>query len=816
MARKILLADDSVTAQNMGRKILVDAGYEVVTVNNGSAALKRIHESKPDLIVLDVYMPGYSGLEVCQRLKEAPETANIPILLTVGKLEPFKPDEARRARADAHVVKPFEASELLSVLARLEDRIVPSDPAKAGSKTAGGFFGGNGSAGANDPDTGWKSRLRFPARKKKDKEAEAEPDDVAASFRDFRRGKSKAAKGSAAGPAAVPPQEPDFVPDIPRDITPEELDALSALVEKLDAPTAAQRVGPTAETIDQEAQPASDLSAEGVAASADADAEVQVSPAAAASIAAEAAPEEPAGSEPVATQAMVSEPETSEPVTVESNREFEIPEAQSENSAYAVATSDISIPLPGGEPADQNNAIGEPVKGAFEQTEVAQAEVAQPEEAAAVNTARFAQEPAPIDQQDEPIFAVRPDSVPAASSEARVEAQINEAAAMASPPTQEEESVAAVQAPATEVAPIVAETKGGDEPAAGDAEPGVPAVEVSLESSTIAAPQLAGQEEAHEAEGPAPSDEELAEALRLLTPATGHSDIEMPSHASLVAAGQMLAEEAARNAAMTPRWIAEAVPLTADEAALSLEAEMFRNFANDGARETVPSPVVSQVSIVPEVIVTSPSEPPRAGFMPDSGPAQIPESTTAPTPLPEAQIPAVEAAKAEVLPQQDQHESYEASSQEFPQEPAPPATFADVALPEQAEPAWGTQRAEAEAEAAAPEAAAAPSETGGNSSLDVGGQEDMGKRGTRNSDNSGWHQIHEPAPVAAQEGAKQATSSAEEPPKAMAAAAAGENAPSSATAPAPDPNAIASIVDSVLADLRPKIVEEIAKKLAGK
>ena len=92
MARKILLADDSVTAQNMGRKILSDAGYEVTTVNNGSAALKKIAEQRPDLIVLDVYMPGYSGLEVCQRIKEMRETARIPILRTVGKLEPFKPE----------------------------------------------------------------------------------------------------------------------------------------------------------------------------------------------------------------------------------------------------------------------------------------------------------------------------------------------------------------------------------------------------------------------------------------------------------------------------------------------------------------------------------------------------------------------------------------------------------------------------------------------------------------------------------------------------------------------------------------------------
>src|SRR6201981_3984265 len=117
----------------MGRKILADAGYQVITVNNGSAALKKIAEVKPDLVVLDVYMPGYSGLEVCQRIKDNKDSSRIPILLTVGKLEPFKPEEARRVRADAFVVKPFEASELLAALARLEDKIVPQpEPYKQG------------------------------------------------------------------------------------------------------------------------------------------------------------------------------------------------------------------------------------------------------------------------------------------------------------------------------------------------------------------------------------------------------------------------------------------------------------------------------------------------------------------------------------------------------------------------------------------------------------------------------------------------------------------------------------------------------------
>ncbi|HXP45440.1 MAG TPA: response regulator [Candidatus Acidoferrales bacterium] len=170
MARKILLADDSVTAQNMGRKILADAGYEVVTVNNGSAALKKIAELKPDLVILDVYMPGYSGLEVCQRLKESPDSARIPVLLTVGKLEPFKPEEARRVRAEGFIVKPFEASELLAALSKLEDKVVPrAEPSKPGrfarAIAAAEESGRISRNEASGEDNGWKSRISFPHEK---------------------------------------------------------------------------------------------------------------------------------------------------------------------------------------------------------------------------------------------------------------------------------------------------------------------------------------------------------------------------------------------------------------------------------------------------------------------------------------------------------------------------------------------------------------------------------------------------------------------------------------------------------------------------
>ena len=244
LARKILLADDSVTAQNMGRKILADAGYEVTTVNNGSAALKRIAEHRPDLIVLDVYMPGYSGLEVCQRLKEAGETSRIPVLLTVGKLEPFKPEEAKRVRADGFIVKPFEASELLSALSKLEDKIVPraesSKPGRLARATAAIDEVPRDKTASGEEDSGWKNRISFPS-KKKEKAAEAGADESATYNpvnKDLRTviepRPAAEAKYSATKPEEAKVDLGALAPEgLPKDVTPEEIAALAAAAAQM-------------------------------------------------------------------------------------------------------------------------------------------------------------------------------------------------------------------------------------------------------------------------------------------------------------------------------------------------------------------------------------------------------------------------------------------------------------------------------------------------------------------------------------------------------------------------------------------------------
>jgi twitching motility two-component system response regulator PilH len=240
LARKILLADDSVTAQNMGRKILTDAGYEVVTVNNGSAALKKVAEAQPELIVLDVYMPGYSGLEVCQRIKDSRETSHIPVLLTVGKLEPFKQDEARRVRADAFIIKPFEASELMAAVAKLESKLgTTPTPRKEGRQsgpaTMENFERTAAASGPQygDEESGWKARLKFPSseRKQSEPEPESEPQPLTpTSSGSFRELISEKPAASSSGPTM--PDRP-IPAGLPQDITPEEIAAIAAAAARV-------------------------------------------------------------------------------------------------------------------------------------------------------------------------------------------------------------------------------------------------------------------------------------------------------------------------------------------------------------------------------------------------------------------------------------------------------------------------------------------------------------------------------------------------------------------------------------------------------
>src|ERR1051326_5449087 len=109
------------TAQNMGKKILSDAGYEVMAVSNGAAAMKKIAAAQFDLLLLDVNMPGYTGPEVCAKARELKGYVKTPILFTIGKMElgTFKIEDAPKLKADGVIAKPFEASDLIPTVQKI-------------------------------------------------------------------------------------------------------------------------------------------------------------------------------------------------------------------------------------------------------------------------------------------------------------------------------------------------------------------------------------------------------------------------------------------------------------------------------------------------------------------------------------------------------------------------------------------------------------------------------------------------------------------------------------------------------------------------
>lgn len=107
--RKLLLADDSITIQKVVNLTFADEGIEVIAVGDGDSAMAKINESLPDLILADVNMPGLSGYEICEQVKNNAETKLIPVILLVGSFEPFDEAKAERIGADDYLTKPFQS-----------------------------------------------------------------------------------------------------------------------------------------------------------------------------------------------------------------------------------------------------------------------------------------------------------------------------------------------------------------------------------------------------------------------------------------------------------------------------------------------------------------------------------------------------------------------------------------------------------------------------------------------------------------------------------------------------------------------------------
>jgi len=115
---KIMVVDDEFILRDLIRTILEEEGFSVTTASDGDEALLKADNELPDLILLDLMMPGKSGLEVCKILKSQAKTKHIPVVMSTVLGREVDRTLTKEAGADAHFMKPFTASALLTEVKR--------------------------------------------------------------------------------------------------------------------------------------------------------------------------------------------------------------------------------------------------------------------------------------------------------------------------------------------------------------------------------------------------------------------------------------------------------------------------------------------------------------------------------------------------------------------------------------------------------------------------------------------------------------------------------------------------------------------------
>jgi CheY-like chemotaxis protein/MinD-like ATPase involved in chromosome partitioning or flagellar assembly len=115
----ILVVDDDPAGQRLIKYMLTPEGYEVLTASNGILGLQMATQQSPDLVILDVMLPGLDGFEVCRRLREGSNTSNISIVMLSGKTQETDRDTGLKMGADAYLIKPVNKQELIDTVNRL-------------------------------------------------------------------------------------------------------------------------------------------------------------------------------------------------------------------------------------------------------------------------------------------------------------------------------------------------------------------------------------------------------------------------------------------------------------------------------------------------------------------------------------------------------------------------------------------------------------------------------------------------------------------------------------------------------------------------
>jgi len=117
--RTVMVVDDSPTDRHFLSELLAGAGYEVIAVDSAEQAHVRIRESRPDLVLMDIVMPGQNGFQATRELARGETTKAIPIIICTSKRQATDRIWGMRQGARDYVVKPIDRQELLDKIAAL-------------------------------------------------------------------------------------------------------------------------------------------------------------------------------------------------------------------------------------------------------------------------------------------------------------------------------------------------------------------------------------------------------------------------------------------------------------------------------------------------------------------------------------------------------------------------------------------------------------------------------------------------------------------------------------------------------------------------
>ena len=113
---RVLVVDDEPEITEIVEAFLSESGYQVVVENSPGEAVKRAREFKPNVILLDIMMPGVDGYSVCEEIKADPEFANTPVIFLTGKDRTDDMGRSFRSGGDMFIKKPFSCERLLEIV----------------------------------------------------------------------------------------------------------------------------------------------------------------------------------------------------------------------------------------------------------------------------------------------------------------------------------------------------------------------------------------------------------------------------------------------------------------------------------------------------------------------------------------------------------------------------------------------------------------------------------------------------------------------------------------------------------------------------